>query len=37
VCYRALGLDDYKDIVKKPIDLNMIRRLNNEWKYKYVE
>lgn len=32
-----MGLDDYKDIVKKPIDLNMIRRLNNEWKYKYVE
>jgi hypothetical protein len=37
VCYRALGLDDYKDIIKKPVDLNMIRRLNNEWKYKFVE
>lgn len=37
VCYRALGLDDYKDIVKKPIDLNMIRRLNNDWKYKLLE
>ena len=25
----ALGLGDYKNIVKKPIDLNQIRRQNN--------
>lgn len=37
VCYRALGLEDYKDVVKKPMDLNMIRRNNNEWGYKHVE
>ena len=33
----ALGLEDYKDVVKKPMDLNMIRRNNNEWGYKHVE
>ena len=35
--HSALGLEDYKDVVKKPIDLNMIRRNNNEWVYKFVE
>lgn len=29
--------DDYKDIVKKPIDLNYVRRQYNEGKYKFVE
>lgn len=33
----ALGLGDYKKIVKKPIDLNLIRRHNNESKYKTIE
>ena len=35
--YIALGLQDYKLIVKKPTDLNLIRRQNNEGKYKFVE
>jgi hypothetical protein len=29
IIYLALGLEDYKDVVKKPMDLNMIRRNNN--------
>lgn len=33
----ALGLGDYKNIVKKPIDLNQIRRQNNEGRYKIIE
>lgn len=33
----ALGLGDYKKIVKKPIDLNQIRRQNNESRYKTIE
>jgi len=32
-----LGWEDYKEIVKKPIDLNFVRRQYNEGKYKYVE
>ena len=36
-CNAALGLEDYKLIVKKPTDLNLIRRQNNEGKYKFVE
>jgi len=35
--YLALGLGDYKKIIKKPIDLNQIRRQNNEFKYKTIE
>lgn len=33
----ALGLENYKNIVKKPIDLNQIRRQNNEGRYKFIE
>ena len=33
----ALGLEDYKLIIKKPTDLNLIRRQYNEGKYKFVE
>lgn len=29
ILFLALGLGDYKKIVKKPIDLNQIRRQNN--------
>ena len=32
-----MGLDDYKRVVKKPMDLNQIRRTNNENKYKFLE
>lgn len=32
-----MGLGDYKKIVKRPIDLNQIRRQNNESKYKNIE
>lgn len=32
-----MGLGDYKKIVKKPIDLNQIRRQNNESRYKTIE
>ena len=37
MCDAALGLEDYKLVIKKPIDLNLIRRQNNEGKYKFVE
>jgi hypothetical protein len=37
VYYKALGLDDYKAIIKKPMDLNAIKRNLNNSKYKYVE
>ena len=35
--HKALGWEDYKEIVKKPIDLNYVRRQYNEGKYKFVE
>ncbi len=35
--HKALGWEDYKEIVKKPIDLNFVRRQYNEGKYKFVE
>lgn len=37
VCYKALGLLDYRKIVKKPMDLNKVKRLLNGNQYKYVE
>lgn len=37
VPHKALKLEDYKNIIKKPVDLNLIRRQNNEGKYKSIE
>ena len=35
--HKSLGWDDYKNFVKKPIDLNFVRRNYGEGKYKSVE
>lgn len=37
VYYKALGLEDYKKIVKKPMDLNTVRRNLNKNLYEYLE
>lgn len=37
VYYKSLGLDDYKKIVKKPMDLNTIRRNLNRNVYNDID
>jgi hypothetical protein len=37
VYYKALGLDDYRKIIKKPMDLNTVRRNLNKNMYQYIE
>lgn len=37
VYYKALGLEDYKKIIKKPMDLNTIRRNLNKNSYENLE
>ena len=32
-----MGLGDYKNVVKKPVDLNLVRRQNNDGRYKIIE
>ena len=37
VAHKALKLEDYRNIIKKPMDLNLIRRNHNENKYRFME
>ncbi|KAL4471793.1 hypothetical protein ABPG72_008811 [Tetrahymena utriculariae] len=37
VYYKALGLEDYKKIIKKPMDLNSVRRNLNKNSYEFLE